>query len=50
MIKVLTVYSRVCVNGSSMFQRMKREMYGKNKDRNIKGKVFVIFVFIFKTK
>ena len=29
---------------------MKREVYGRNKDRNIKEKVFVTFVFNFKTK
>ena len=29
---------------------MKREVYGKNKDRNIEEKVFMIFVFISKTK
>ena len=29
---------------------MKREVYGENKDRNIKEKVFVIFVFISKIK
>ena len=41
-------------NGSSIFQRikrkkiMKREMYGRNKDRNIEKNVFVIFDIIFK--
>ena len=29
---------------------MKREVYGGNKDKNIEENVFVIFVFIFKTK
>ena len=31
-------------------QRMKREVYDGNKDKNIKEKVFVIFVFISKIK
>ena len=29
---------------------MKIEGYSENKDRNIEEKVFVIFVFIYKTK
>jgi len=31
-------------------QIMKREDYGKNKDKNIEDKVFMIFNFISKTK
>jgi len=45
----------VCViyvskNEKKRKQRMKREVYGGNKDRNIEEKVFMIFVFISKTK
>ena len=40
----------VYVNSSSMFQRMKREEYGENKDRNIEEKVVVIFEIISKIK
>jgi len=31
-------------------QRMKREEYGRNKDRKIEEKIFVIFYFISKIK
>ena len=40
----------VSKNQKKRKQRMKREVYGENKDRNIKKKVFVVFEIISKTK
>ena len=47
----------MCVKVSSMFQRikkrkqrMKREVYGENKNRNIEKNIFVIFDSISKIK
>ena len=51
-MEALPVCSRVYVNGSFMFQRMKREEYGENKEvGNIEKNVFVIFgIFLKQSK
>ena len=57
MIEVLLVCSSMCSrffyvskNEKKKKQRMKREVYGGNQDRNIEKNVFMIFGIISKTK